>query len=167
MKPDRLFYYMFFCPLFWTWPYTTFISIPIILNLLTNKNIALIEHGHQASKIKWSTIVFMFDLTSFHNRCPLLSLSNLSLWKQRRHHPFPCEMTSDKWLQKFDNDDASLPDLGSASDWTEQISNQSEALSNLGSDMSSEWNFCAHFSDVITQGNQRWRLEMSAVFIAV
>ena len=31
-----------FCYHFWTWPYTTFNSIPIILNLLTKRNIALI-----------------------------------------------------------------------------------------------------------------------------
>ena len=31
-----------FCYLFWTWPCTTFNSIPIILNLLTKRNIALI-----------------------------------------------------------------------------------------------------------------------------
>ena len=62
-----------FCSLFWTWPYTTFISISIILNLLTYKNIALIEHGQGTSKIKWSTVVFIFDFTSFHNRCPLLT----------------------------------------------------------------------------------------------
>ena len=31
-----------FCYLFWTWPCTTFNSIPIILNLLTNRNIALV-----------------------------------------------------------------------------------------------------------------------------
>ena len=30
-----------FCSLFWTWPCTTFNSIPIILKLLTNRNIAL------------------------------------------------------------------------------------------------------------------------------
>ena len=33
---------IWFCYLFWTWPCTTFNSIPIILNLLTNRNIALI-----------------------------------------------------------------------------------------------------------------------------
>ena len=31
-----------FCQLFWTWPCTMFNSVPIILNLLTNRNIALI-----------------------------------------------------------------------------------------------------------------------------
>ena len=73
-------------------------------------------------------------------------------------------MTSEKRLHKFHTDDASPQDLGSAYDWTKQISNQSEALSNLGNDKSSAWNFCAHFSDVITRGNQSWRHEMSAVF---
>ena len=45
--------------------------------------------------------------------------------------------------------------------------NQSEALPKyLGTDASSVWNFCARFSDVISRGNQWWRLEMSAVFSA-
>ena len=35
---------------------------------------------------------------------------------------------------------------------------------DLGSYASSEWNFCARFSDVIWQGNQWWRRQMSAVF---
>ena len=30
------------CQLFWTWPLTTFNSIPIILNIVTNRNVALI-----------------------------------------------------------------------------------------------------------------------------
>ena len=34
----------------------------------------------------------------------------------------------------------------------------------LGSDTSSVWNFCTHFSDIISQGNQWWHPEMSAVF---
>ena len=36
--------------------------------------------------------------------------------------------------------------------------------SDLGSDASSVWNFCARFSDVISRGNQWWRRQMSAVF---
>ena len=35
-------FFLGFCWLFWTWPCTTFNSIPIILNLLTNRNIAFI-----------------------------------------------------------------------------------------------------------------------------
>ena len=35
---------------------------------------------------------------------------------------------------------------------------------DLGSDASSVWNFCAHFSEVILPGNQWWRREMSFVF---
>ena len=47
-------------------------------------------------------------------------------------------MTSEKRAQKFHTDDAALPDLGSASDWLNQISH--------------------------TARNQWWRREMSAVF---
>ena len=61
------------CKLFWTWPCTTFNSIPNILNLLTNRNIALIYsviiceqqtivHGQGASTIKHSTVVFKLDV---------------------------------------------------------------------------------------------------------
>ena len=35
---------------------------------------------------------------------------------------------------------------------------------DLGRAVSSVWNFCAHFSDVIWRGNQWWRQQMSAVF---
>ena len=34
----------------------------------------------------------------------------------------------------------------------------------LGTDTSSVWNFCTHFSDAISQGNQWWCPEISAVF---
>ena len=34
----------------------------------------------------------------------------------------------------------------------------------LGSDTSSEWNFCSRFSDFISWGNQWWCHKMSAVF---
>ena len=35
---------------------------------------------------------------------------------------------------------------------------------DLVNDASSVWNFCGRFSEVISQGNQWWRQEMSAVF---
>ena len=35
---------------------------------------------------------------------------------------------------------------------------------DLGIGTSSVWNFCSHFSDVISQGNQWWCWKMSAVF---
>ena len=48
--------------------------------------------------------------------------------------------------------------LGSAFGWLNQISHiigtiNQKHYPNLGSDASSVWNFCAHFSDVIWQGN--------------
>ena len=59
-----------FCYLFWTWPWTTFKSIPIILNLLTNRNIALIysviiceqKTTDCAGSGNYSTVVFNFDV---------------------------------------------------------------------------------------------------------
>ena len=44
---------------------------------------------------------------------------------------------------------------------------QSEALPTTWrwlNDASSVWNFCGHFSDVVSKGNQWWHLEMSAIF---
>ena len=71
MKPDRLLCYMFLLAIL---DFTD--SILIILNLLTNRNIALIYsvticeekkyqrivHGRGASNINCSTIVFIFDV---------------------------------------------------------------------------------------------------------
>ena len=76
--------------------------------------------------------------------------SNIS---QQRHR-FRYKMKSKKWAQKFHTNDVSLSRSGySASDWTKQISNQSEALPTSGSDTSSVWNFHAHFSDIFLQEN--------------
>ena len=67
----------------------------------------------------------------------------------RRHHWFPCEMTSEKRVQKFHTDEATdYPDLGSVSDWLKICFK----------------NFGPRFSDVIWRGNQGWCREMSAVF---
>ena len=61
-----------FCQLFWTWPCTTFNSIPNILKLLTNRDIALIysviiceqktKDCAPQSKLTYSTIAFNFDV---------------------------------------------------------------------------------------------------------
>ena len=47
------------------------------------------------------------------------------------------------------------PDLGSASDWMKQISNQSEVFPDLGSGMTSVWNFCTCFSEFISRRNHQ------------
>ena len=78
---------------------------------------------------------------------------------------FPHEMTSEKRVQKFHTDDVWL--LGSASDWMKAskfLTNQKH-YPDLGSEASSVWDFCACFSDIITQGNHQWCLEMSGVFL--
>ena len=51
-------------------------------------------------------------------------------------------------MQKFHADDISLP----TSDWLCRFNQVS--LITLGSDVSSVWNFCTCFLDVISQGNQ-------------
>ena len=86
MKPVRLLCYCF-CYLFWTWPCTTFNSIPFILKLLTNRNIASIfsvsiceqetkdcarsgSFEHKLQHLLFSTLMF----AGFHNQPPLLTM---------------------------------------------------------------------------------------------
>ena len=66
MKPVRLLCYVFNSLFFWTWPYTTFNSIPIILNLLANRDIALIYSTTTAPL--FSPLMF----AGFHNQSRLL-----------------------------------------------------------------------------------------------
>ena len=75
-------------------------------------------------------------------------------------------MTSEKWAQKFHTDGASLPGSGSCFCLVEANfpRGTKKLYPDLDSDASSVWNFCAHFSDVISRANQCWRREMSAVF---
>ena len=89
-----------------------------------------------------------------------------NIW--RRYHWFPRRTTSEKQVQKFHADDASLP---RSRQWFRLVeSNFSRGMTNLkhypdlGSDASSVWNFCARFSDVIWRGYQWQRRQMSAVF---
>ena len=77
-------------------------------------------------------------------------------------------MTSGERAQKFHTDDASLLRSGlcfwlDEANFPRGTTNQNH-YSDLGSDASSVWNFCARFSDVISRGNQWWRRQMSAVF---
>ena len=44
------------------------------------------------------------------------------------------------------------------------VSTSQKHYPDLGNDMSSVWNFCARFSDVISWGSRWWRHKMSAVF---
>ena len=68
------------------------------------------------------------------------------------------------------------PDLGRASDWSCNVGTllqtnwlkqrccMTKHYPDLGSDTSSEWNFCASSSDVVFQGKQWWHFKMLAVF---
>ena len=61
------------------------------------------------------------------------------------------------------------PDLISASDWSCRLGNliqpiRSTTHNYLGSDVSSVWNFCPRFSDIIWLGNQWQHRQMSVVF---
>ena len=80
-------------------------------------------------------------------------------------HWFPLQMTFEKQAQKFHTDDASLPRSG----WCFWLvvpggkfdSANERHYPDLVSDMSSVWNFCARFSNVIWRGNQWWCHQMS------
>ena len=66
-------------------------------------------------------------------------------------------MKSEKRTQKFHSDDAPLPRIWVVLliGWIKIPTRHDQ--SDLGSDASSVWNFCARFSDVISRGNQWWR----------
>ena len=73
-------------------------------------------------------------------------------------------MMSEQRAQKFHTDDVRYPDLGSASDWLKEIPTNQKHYQELGSDMSSVWNSCARYSDIVLRG-LKWRpRETSAVF---
>ena len=79
-----------------------------------------------------------------------------------------CEMTSEKQVQKFHTEDASLPRTGKCF-WLVMphgkfAPTNQKHYADLGSDTSSAWNFCTCFSEVILQGNQWRHHEMSAIF---
>jgi len=73
-----------------------------------------------------------------------------------------------KWLQKLYTGDVlcHYPDLSSASDcnFPFTLTTNKKHYRKLGIGTSTVWNFCSHFSDVISQGNQWWCWKMSAVF---
>ena len=78
--------------------------------------------------------------------------------------PLVClKIKSEKQAQKFHTDDASLRRSGWCFCWVGENFSFSRTNqkhhSDLKSDGSSIWNFCAHFSDII-----RWRRKMLAVF---
>ena len=87
-----------------------------------------------------------------------------------------CDATTgfpSKWCRRNDCRNSFLmmhhyPDLDSASDWFEANlpcgMTKQKHYPALGSDMSWVWNFCAHSSDIISQGNQWWCHAMLAVF---
>ena len=83
-------------------------------------------------------------------------------------HFFLPEMTSEKEAQQFHSDDVSLLRLRWCF-WLVEVDFPGGATnekhhSDLVSNASLVWDFCARFSKVISQGNQWWRLKLSAVF---
>ena len=64
MKPDRLLCYMFFFSFFGPQPCTTFNSIAIIWNFLTNRNIALIYSVTMRENKGWFTVGGLPEINS-------------------------------------------------------------------------------------------------------
>ena len=99
-----------------------------------------------------------FNVWRVVNMCTLNKIMpDCSLRKQLTNW-FPHQMTSEKWVQKFHTDDASLLRPGQCfllvMPHEKFDSTNQKHYPDLGSDASSVWNFCAHFSDIIWQGNQ-------------
>ena len=96
----------------------------------------------------------------------------LAAWENNRHFSTPrvvsCRMQFEKWPQKFHTDDVSLARSGQCP-WLVRnlihpIRSTTQNYTDLDSDASSVWNFCARSSDVISRGNQWLRRKTSAVF---
>ena len=73
-----------------------------------------------------------------------------------------------QWTRNCLHVQMSIPDLGSASDWLKQISQAARIIRNTTQiwvvlNASSEWYFCARFSDVISRRNRWWRRKMWSV----
>ena len=94
-------------------------------------------------------------------------------WENSQHFKmFPlvsCKMMSEKRAQKFHTDDASLPKTGKCF-WLVMLHGKFAPTNqkhhpDLGSDVSSVWNFCTCFLDLISQGNQGRHREVSSYFL--
>ena len=72
-------------------------------------------------------------------------------------------MTTEEWAQKFHDVSMIWMWVVLLIGWKFASSNQKHYL-ELGSEMSSVWNFCDRSSDLIIEGNLWWHHEMSAVF---
>ena len=81
---------------------------------------------------------------------PLVSLQN-DVWKWRNFILATSCVTTQIWVVLLI---AIFP----------QLTTNQKHHPDLGIGTSSVWNFCSHFSDVISQGNQWWCWKMSAVF---
>ena len=68
-----------FCYLFWTWPCTTFNSIPISLNLLSNRKMALI-YSVTISEHDSNSIIFMLHLNCKYHPWGLINDMQMSIY---------------------------------------------------------------------------------------
>ena len=106
-------------------------------------------------------LVFIFSLheevageNSRHFVTPPTTSPRNDIWETGAEIPYWWHVITQIWVR--------------ASDWLKQISHAALPIRSTSQiwvvTLSSVWNFCAHFSDVISQGNRWWRPEISAVF---
>ena len=81
------------------------------------------------------------------------------------HHWFHSKMMYVKRVQKFRTDDMSIPRSGSAFWLVEANFQPIRPTTQIWGMKGHQYGiFCPHFPDIISQGNQLWPGEMSAVF---
>ena len=80
------------------------------------------------------------------------------------NHWFPCKMTSEEKMHKFHIDDLSLPRFRQCFCLVVPRGEFTSTNQWHFSGMSSALNFCSHFADIISWGNQWWHCKMLAVF---
>ena len=95
----------------------TISSIPLTITVFCK----ILYSGAQMSKTQDSAPVLIILKTTVGGKSCSLRKQPTFAW--RRYHWFPRQMPSEKRAQKFHTDDASLPDLGSASDWSCRVEN--------------------------------------------
>ena len=108
--------------------------------------------------------LFVSDFLQLGIKWQFFKVSIHVAWVNRRHLATPPTVSPKKLAQKFHTDDTSLPRSGwcfwSGVPCGKFASTKQKHYPDLGSDVSSVWNFCARFSDFISRG----RPEMLSVF---
>ena len=110
--------------------------------------------------VKYCTLITINQRPREEDCMSVIQVKNLPILRKRTTfcaatNGFPREMTSEKQVQKFHTDYASLPRSGYyfwlVMPHVKFASTNQKHYPDLGSDALSVWNFLAHFSDVISR----------------